>query len=117
MAYSNLSQLHMLAEDPEGSIAWGTKALTLAEALQETDIVIHALTNIGSSELFEAADGGRARLEMALQIALERQMDDHVARCYAILVSHAIQRRDYALGTRYLRDGLAYITDRDMDSV
>ena len=51
MAYSNQSQLHMLAEENEAAIAWGKKALDLAEALKETEITIHALTNIGAAEM------------------------------------------------------------------
>jgi ATP/maltotriose-dependent transcriptional regulator MalT len=116
MAYSNCSQLHMLAEENELAIDWGKKALELAETLQETEIIIHALTNIGSAELFSGDEAGRDKLERALRMAQEQEMDDHVARCYANLTSHAIMSRDYALGERYLRDGLVYTIDRDMDS-
>jgi len=55
-------------------------------------------------------------LERALRMAQEQEMHDHVARCYANLVSRAIQGRDYALGERYLSNGLTYTIDRDMDS-
>ncbi len=116
MAYSNRSQLHMLAEENEAAISWGKKALELAEILQDTEITIHALTNIGAAELFIKEESGRARLERALRIAQENEMHDHGARCYAILATRAIQDRDYALGERYLQDGLTYTTDRDMDS-
>ncbi len=43
-------------------------------------------------------------------------MHDHVARCYAILTSRAIQSRDYSRGELYLRNGLTYTTDHEMDS-
>jgi len=116
MAYSNLSQLHMLAEEKEAALDWGRRALGLAETLQETEIIIHALTNIGSAEPFNPEAGGREMLERALRMAQEQEMHDHVARCYANLVSRAIQGRDYALGERYLSNGLTYTIDRDMDS-
>jgi DNA-binding CsgD family transcriptional regulator len=116
MAYSNRSQLHMLAEENEAAITWGQKALELAEPLHETEIIIHALTNIGTAELLNGEEGGRVRLERALRMAQEQEMHDHVARCYANLITMAVQNRDYASGERYLRDGLAYTTDRDMDS-
>jgi DNA-binding CsgD family transcriptional regulator/tetratricopeptide (TPR) repeat protein len=116
MAYSNRSQLHMLAEENEAAITWGKKALELAEGLQETEITIHALTNIGAAELLDGDEVGWDRLERALSMALEQEMHDHVARCYAILTSAAVQRRDYVPGERYLRDGLAYTIDRDMES-
>lgn len=106
MAYSNLSQLHMLAEENEAAIIWGKKALKLAETLQETDIIIHALTNIGTAELLSGDEGGRPKVERALLMAKEKEMHDHVARCYASLISIAIQARYYAPGGRYLQDGL-----------
>ncbi|HLO30652.1 MAG TPA: AAA family ATPase [Anaerolineales bacterium] len=116
MAYSNRSQLHMLSEENEAAIAWGKKALELAEILQDTEITVHSLTNIGSAELLNQLESGRARLERALQMAREQEMHDHVARCYANLASRAIQNRDYSLGEGYLQDGLTYTTDHEMDS-
>jgi DNA-binding NarL/FixJ family response regulator/tetratricopeptide (TPR) repeat protein len=116
MAYSNRSQLHMLAEENNEAIIWGEKALRLAETLQETEIIVHALTNIGTARLLSNDEGGRAKVEQALRVAQEQQMDDHVARCYANLISQAIQYRNYAVGERYLQDGLVYTIDRDMDS-
>jgi DNA-binding CsgD family transcriptional regulator/tetratricopeptide (TPR) repeat protein len=116
MAYSNRSQLHMLAEENEAAIAWGGKALKLAETLQETGITIHALTNIGAAELLNKNEAGRARLERALRMAQEREMHDDVARCYANLTSIDIQNRDYARAEHSLQEGLAFTTDRDMDS-
>jgi DNA-binding CsgD family transcriptional regulator len=116
MAYSNRSQLHMLAEENKQAIAWGIKALKLAEELKEKEITVHALTNIGTAELLSGEEGGWTRLEGALQSAKEREMHDHVARCYANLASCAIWNREYARGERFLREGLEYTTDRDMDS-
>ncbi len=116
MAYSNRSQLHTLAEENEEAISWGKKALKLAEELQETEIIVHAMTNIGSAEVQSAQDDGWGMLEGALRMAIEKEMHDHVARCYANLISFSVGDRDYALGERYLREGLDYTTERDMDS-
>ncbi len=116
MAYSNRSQLYMLAEDNEKAIAWGKKALELAESLHETEIILHALTNIGAAELLSQEEDGRAMVERALRMAQEQEMHDHVARCFANLISIAVQDRKYALGEGYLKEGLAYTIARDMDS-
>jgi DNA-binding CsgD family transcriptional regulator/tetratricopeptide (TPR) repeat protein len=116
MAYSNRSQLHMLAEDIEPAIAWGKKALELAKSLNETEIAVHALTNIGAAEMMLRLEAGQARLEQALSLALAQEMHDHVARGYANLVSWLVENRDYPSARRYLEESLAYTTDRDMDS-
>ncbi len=116
MAYSNRSQLHMLAEENDAAIQWGKKAFELADQLHEIEITIHALTNLGSAELLMGEEEGRIKLEHALQLAQERELHDHVARCYANLASRAVQGRDYGRAQEYLRNGLEYTTDRDMDS-
>ena len=115
MAYSNRSQLHMLSEENAAATDWGSKALALAEALNETEITIHALTNIGTAELNQEDENGRGKLERALRMAQAHEMHDHAARCYANLTSQAVQARKYAVAERYLRDGLEYTLDRDMD--
>lgn len=115
MAYSNRSQLHMLMEEDDLAIAWGHKALALAEQMQETEIIIHALTNIGTVELAQWNDAGQAHMDRALHLALANDMHDHVARYYANFTSRTVQDRDYTVADRIIRDGLAYTTERDMD--
>ncbi len=116
MAYSNRSQLHMLAQENKEAIVWGKKALELAKILQDTEITIHALTNIGSAELHYNEESGWGRLEQALHMARAQELHDHVARGYGNLAVHAIQHHDYALGENYLQEGLTYTTDHEMDS-
>ena len=92
MAYSNRSQLYMLAEETEPAIAWGNRALELAETIRDDEIIVHALTNIGTAELFSGEENGLQKLERALAMAQEQEMHDHVARCYAnicLLCGHA----------------------------
>src|SRR6185312_371921 len=50
MAYSNMSQLRMLARDSDAGIAWGERAIALADQLGEDEILVHALNNVGSSQ-------------------------------------------------------------------
>jgi DNA-binding CsgD family transcriptional regulator len=116
MAYSNRSQLFMLAGEPDPAKRWGEKALALAEEINATEVLVHALTNIGTVELLDGEPAGREKLERALAMAQAHEMHDHVARCYANLASEAGQRREYALAEGYLNAGIAYTADRDMDS-
>ena len=51
MAYSNLAQLRMLAGDAAATIHWGQLAIDLAERLDRTDILAHALNNVGTVEV------------------------------------------------------------------
>ena len=115
MAYSNRSQLHMLMEEDDLALAWGHKALALAEQMQETEIIIHALTNIGTVEMAQLIETGQAHMDRALRMAFEHEMHDHVARYYANFTTRTVQDRDYAMAERIIHDGLAYTTERDMD--
>jgi len=50
-AYSGLSQLGMLAEDPAQAFGWGEQALELAGRLGDDRTRAHALINVGSAKL------------------------------------------------------------------
>jgi hypothetical protein len=48
-AYSNLSLLSMLANEPDGACIWGDRAIELAEQLGEREVLVHALNNVGAA--------------------------------------------------------------------
>ncbi|HLF28681.1 MAG TPA: protein kinase [Anaerolineae bacterium] len=50
-AFSSIAQMHMLAADFDQAIAWGERALALAERLGAEQVVMHALNNIGSARI------------------------------------------------------------------
>lgn len=108
MAYSNLSQLRMLAWDAGGSLTWGLRAIRLAKAIDDTPTVVHALTNVGAAELLSGAERGRERLARALETALEHGLEDHAARAFFNLGIVGVQRRAYDLVDHYLDAGSAY---------
>ncbi|MGO4139824.1 hypothetical protein ACEQ6A_36000, partial [Rhizobium brockwellii] len=58
MAYSNLSQLSMLAGDTETACHYGERAIGLAqsEAIVRPDILCHALNNVGTAVLWRDPD-------------------------------------------------------------
>ncbi len=116
MAYSNRAQLHMLANEGREAIRWGTRALDLAERLSVTEVQVHALNNVGAALLQDGEQRGWDNLERSLHLALAHDMHEHVARAYTNLSWSAAVERDYGRAARYLEAGLAYTTDRDLDS-
>ena len=115
MAFSNKSQLHMLAWEEEAALEWGNRAIELAEKLGAAEIFVHAMTNVGSAESLRDREGGHAKIERALKIAREKEMHDHVGRCYANLASNCVRSRQYPEGQRWLEEGLEYTIGRDLD--
>ena len=116
-AYSNVSQLRMLAYDTASAILWGERALRLAERCGARDVAVHALSNIGTAEVLSGRDEqGRAKLEESLERARAGGLDDDVGRAYANLASPAVERRQSVLADRYLADGIAYCDEHDLSS-
>jgi ATP/maltotriose-dependent transcriptional regulator MalT len=117
MAYSNRSQLHMLADELSEAVRVGNQAIALAEQLGNTEILSHALNNVGTAEASAGSlESGRQKLESSLQIARMHELHEHVARAYTNLASTDIKYKNYTAAIRSLNDGIAYSLERDLDS-
>jgi DNA-binding CsgD family transcriptional regulator len=116
MAYSNVAQLRMLASDQPGASAWGERALELAEPLGETEIVVHALNNVGTAEAELEMPAGITKLERSLELALDAGLEEHVARAYTNLGTGSVAVRAYARADRHLEAGIAYCAEHDLTS-
>lgn len=116
MAYSNRSQIAMLREDYADCLHWGTRAIALARRLGAHDILSHALNNVGTVRRQAGEPDGRAQLEESIQLALAGDMHEHVARGYTNVGSTEIEWRSYDEARRALDAGLAYCSERDLDS-
>jgi DNA-binding CsgD family transcriptional regulator/tetratricopeptide (TPR) repeat protein len=114
MAYSNIAQLRMLADDADEAVAWGERAIELAERIGDHEILVHALNNVGSAEWI--AGGTSDRLERSLALALEHGLEEHVARAYTNLATIAVRSRDYDRSEGMLDEGIRYSIERDLDS-
>ena len=113
MAYCNLSHLYMHLEDPEGTIDWGTRALDLAEQLDDPEIVVYALTNIGNVEQLKGV--GTEKLERSLELAQRFDLEEHAGRAFVAFTWWSPRGRSYAVADRYLEPGLQYCTERGLD--
>jgi ATP/maltotriose-dependent transcriptional regulator MalT len=115
MAYSNKSQLAMLAAHDEEAIAWGRKAIAMARELHNTEIEAHALNNVGTARVREVGDQGWQELERSLEISLRCGFQEHVARAYTNLCSSAITHRDYVAGRSTWEAGIPYCIEHEID--
>jgi len=115
MAYSNLSQLRMLAGNTDEAVGWGGRAIELAERLGQTEILVHALNNVGTAEWCARRPGGQATLERSLALARVHGLEEHVARAYTNLAWQALDQREYLVASRYREEGIRYCTEHDLD--
>jgi DNA-binding CsgD family transcriptional regulator len=113
-AYASLARRNQLAlNEEEAAVTWAQKALALAERLGEREVVVTALTTLGSCDLL--AGRGTARLEQTLELAHRHGRDDQVARVYTALVFGCCRHRNWPAAERWLEEGIRYTTERDLD--
>ncbi len=117
MAYSNRAQLAMLAAQTTDTVAWGGRAIELAERLDDRETLAHALNNVGTAQLLSGAEEGRAALERSLAVALENGLEDDVVRAFTNLAAAAVMTRDPLTADRYIEQALAYCADHELDAM
>lgn len=114
-AYSNLSQLLMLAERHPPAIDWGSRAMTLAEKLGDRGTELHALVNIGSSRVAAGDPEGVADLLRAHERAAAAGFHDHAARALVNLATLATDRYDLDTALSAMDRLLPYLAAHDLD--
>jgi DNA-binding CsgD family transcriptional regulator/tetratricopeptide (TPR) repeat protein len=115
MACSRISQLSMDAEDVDGAVSWGARALELAEALDEPEIAMHALNSIGTARFLTGDADGKEQLQRSLALAAEARLEEHVGRAMTHLVWVTRRHRAFALAHEYLEPALQYTSERGLE--
>jgi DNA-binding CsgD family transcriptional regulator/tetratricopeptide (TPR) repeat protein len=115
-AYSTRSFICMLARDADGALAWGHKGIELARRVGAVEALVRALNAVGSTEivLLERRDG-IAKLEECARLAAEAGLERQVSTAFTNLGSASGEIRDYATAVRYLSEGIAFDSQRDLD--
>ena len=115
MAYSDASGRCLDAEDAQGVVRWGARAIALAERLEEVEPVVRSLIYIGSSELLASQPRGLEKLERSVELAEAAGIEDRVASAYLNIVRAATRTRAHRLAHQYVPAGLAYCAERGLD--
>lgn len=114
MAYSNIAQLRMLADDEAGATHWGRRAITMATSLGDDAIRAHALINVGTAQFKSGQLAGKQMIEEGMAIAAAHGMDDDVARAQANLAWTSLDQRDLSEAERIVGQALAFTAERDL---
>jgi DNA-binding CsgD family transcriptional regulator/Tfp pilus assembly protein PilF len=109
MAHSALSHLYMLTGQQQESIAWGQRALALAEQIGDRAVTAHALNNIGTAlcELGEH-ERGTAALEQSLELARAGGLHLNAVRAYINLGGQLSHTGDLRRALELHREAAAY---------
>jgi DNA-binding CsgD family transcriptional regulator/tetratricopeptide (TPR) repeat protein len=112
-AFSNLATLRMQAEDATGALAWGAKAIALAEELGETRTLVTALASVGGA-LLKTETGGWEELERSREMATRAGLAAEAARAHVNLYAAAEAYRRYEHTDRYYDEASSFCTDQDL---
>jgi DNA-binding CsgD family transcriptional regulator len=115
LAYATLAQRCVNWEDTADAINWGSRALKLAERLDDVGIRVYALTTLGAAEFRNDSPRGAEQLENSLTLAKSAGLEDEAGRAFVNLVLLSIRERRYPLTERHLEPGLEYCSDRGLD--
>ena len=113
LAYAAVAQIAMCTADEKATITAGTEALRLAESLSDTEALVHVLISVGTMEM-ETANWqvGHEKLVRSIELAQAAGLDELVGRAYNNLVYEGYAHHDLSAVEGYLRDAVAYSTDR-----
>src|ERR1700680_4566548 len=98
-----------------GAIEWGNRALELAQRLDDTQIIVYALTTVGSAEVRSDPGRGAAMLERAGERAIGSGLGDEAGRAFVNLVWTCLRHRSSTIPGRYVRAELEYCDERGLD--
>jgi len=119
MAYSNMSQLKMLADHTGECIFWGEKAIAIAREVSDEETLAHAMINMGSALMVtqSSTQKGTDLLKEGRDISLRNSYHEHAARAYTAMGSNLVTIKDYPYARKTLEEGINYCEERDIDSL
>jgi DNA-binding CsgD family transcriptional regulator/tetratricopeptide (TPR) repeat protein len=115
-AYAVLSHVSMLGDDAEQTIAWGEKAIALADQLDDIQALVNALNSVGTIELTRGVLGGKDRLQRSLELARSASLSTDVGRAYINLSATLCRLGRHLDMARYVEEGIEYCQGRGLDA-
>lgn len=115
LGYSTQASLHSWDGDFRSSLAWSEKTLALPGLSEHFYAVMTARLGRGIAWTHLDYERGRAELEQVLAEHLQANNALEAGNAYANLVSHPAEMLRLRDADRYLAEGLAYVTERDIE--
>jgi DNA-binding CsgD family transcriptional regulator/tetratricopeptide (TPR) repeat protein len=114
-AYTYSAHLHMLAREIASAIDLGQHAVAIAEEHDDVALVARASNIVGAAQWFVDPDHAERTLARALDAAHRSGDDTIVGVVLRMLGSGAGEVRRYATADRWLRAGVDWCAEHDLD--
>jgi DNA-binding CsgD family transcriptional regulator len=115
-AYRTHAYVNLANHDLTDAIAQAERAVAIAEVSHDAAAQAVAHDTLGAAWIHRDRQRGLHHLERARAIAHNAGLDADVARSYANLGSSLVQLFDLDQAEHYLIEGLAYASERDLDT-
>ncbi|MBL9045919.1 MAG: AAA family ATPase [Tabrizicola sp.] len=115
MALSTQAQLHMLDRAMAKVIAPAEKAIEIAQEFGRPDIESHALNNLAQALWMSDVEASRRTMDQSIEIALQLNDIDHVARGYTNAIFLEMEVLDFGAAERRARLAVAYSAEHELD--
>ncbi len=115
-AYGFRSHLKLMRGQRAEAIAWGQKAISLAEQFAEIPAQVQALVTVATATLFDGDDSGRELMEKALMLARAEGLHEEIARIHTNYAEYCILVSDWTLAEQLVREGLAFDIKHGLDA-
>jgi DNA-binding CsgD family transcriptional regulator/tetratricopeptide (TPR) repeat protein len=115
LAYRMWAILRLARRDVPEALAWGQKAVELAEQVGAPNVAAMAHVAIGSAWLFLDYERGEAYLQDRLNVARQSGTESEIANLLAYVASCTGELYHFEKAERYLAEGLAHTAERGLD--
>jgi DNA-binding CsgD family transcriptional regulator len=114
MAYSNRSQLHLLAHELDPAIEWGERARELADRLGDLETSVHASITVITARLLRGDPTAAVAMRRVHADAAAAGLADHASRALVNLASSLVDTWRYVAGAAALDEAFAYASAHDL---
>ncbi|HWM59066.1 MAG TPA: BTAD domain-containing putative transcriptional regulator [Pseudonocardia sp.] len=114
MAYGQLSSRYMLTNQPEQALAWGRRAIELADRVGDVATAVDGLINVSGARFDLGPDWDGAELEQAHATAVAAGLPDQATRSLVNLGSMTLQRGEHGRAAPQLDRALEVALDHDL---
>lgn len=116
MAYRVQAHQCLVNRDVTQALPWANKSLVLAEQFNDAEVLAAVYITVGTTQLFFDYESGCAYLEEKIAFAQNAGLDVRVAHIYSNLGSGSGELFHLNRAEEYLKTGIAYAAERDLDS-
>jgi len=114
-AYTIQCFIRMMQRDCAESVAWGEKAVALAERFKDTETLARAYDYMGCAALVIDYERGKAFLERSIDIAREGNLIYDLPSALVNLGGMSMEVYQLGHAEHYLKEGIAYAMEHDSD--